>query len=54
MTKTQTFSSNLRGFTYTVYDIYYLGNKTINDYMKEKKWNILQWPSASPDFNPIK
>ncbi len=27
--------------------------KTTQEFLKVKKWNILQWPSQSPDFNPI-
>ncbi len=26
--------------------------KTTQEFLKVKKWNILQWPSQSPDFNP--
>ncbi len=26
--------------------------KTIQEFLKVKKWNILQWPSQSPDVNP--
>jgi len=28
--------------------------KATQEFLKEKKWNILQWPSQSPDLNPIK
>ncbi len=27
--------------------------KAIQEFLKVKKWNILQWPSQCPDFNPI-
>ncbi len=27
--------------------------KATQGFLKVKKWNILQWPSQSPDFNPI-
>ncbi|MCI4387611.1 hypothetical protein PGIGA_G00076200 [Pangasianodon gigas] len=27
--------------------------KATQDFLKAKKWNILQWPSQSPDLNPI-
>ncbi|CAJ0960558.1 unnamed protein product [Ranitomeya imitator] len=27
--------------------------KTTQEFMSAKKWNILQWPSQSPDLNPI-
>ncbi len=27
--------------------------KATQDLLKAKKWNILQWPSQSPDLNPI-
>ncbi len=27
--------------------------KATQDFSKAKKWNILQWPSQSPDLNPI-
>lgn len=27
--------------------------KATQEFFKEKKWNILQWPSQSPDLNPI-
>ncbi len=27
--------------------------KTTQEFLKVKKWNILQWPSQSPDLNPI-
>ncbi len=27
--------------------------KATQKFLKVKKWNILQWPSQSPDFNPI-
>ena len=27
--------------------------KATQDFIKAKKWNILEWPSQSPDLNPI-
>ncbi len=27
--------------------------KATQEFLTVKKWNILQWPSQSPDFNPI-
>ncbi len=27
--------------------------KASQQFLKVKKWNILQWPNQSPDFNPI-
>ena len=27
--------------------------KATQEFFKAKKWNILQWPSQSPDLNPI-
>ncbi len=27
--------------------------KATQEFLKVKKWNILQWPSQSPDLNPI-
>ncbi len=30
-----------------------LWSKAIQEFLKVKKWNILQWPSQCPDFNPI-
>ncbi len=27
--------------------------KATQEFLKVKKWNILQWPSQCPDFNPI-
>ncbi len=27
--------------------------KATQEFLKLKKWNILQWPSQSPDLNPI-
>lgn len=28
--------------------------KAIKDFIKAKQYNVLQWPSQSPDLNPIK
>ena len=27
--------------------------KATQEFIKAKKWNILEWPSQSPDLNPI-
>ena len=27
--------------------------KATKEFFKAKKWNVMQWPSQSPDLNPI-
>ena len=42
-----------RGFKIQMYNDPKHTVKATQEFFKAKKWNILQWPSQSPDLNPI-
>ena len=42
-----------RRFTVQMYNDRKHTAKATKEFFKAKKWNVMQWPSQSPDLNPI-